>query len=155
MAELENPLEEGQTARRGRPPRAAMERAARRRRVGVDVDTSALAVSEDIKRDLAQKGLEGRWINDIGNRMYHKTQQDDWDKVPEVEPVPVGVDRMTNKPILAHFCAKPKEFIAEDNRARLGKLETQEKAVFSGRDHGELSGDGAYNPTQNLIRRGS
>lgn len=149
-------IEDGQKARRGRPPsRAAAEHAERRRRNGVQLDTSALAIPEHIKRDLAEKGLEGRWINDLGNRMYQKTELDDWDRVPEVEPVPVGVDSRTGNPILAHYCAKPAEFLKEDNRARTAKWNAQETAIFAGRDDGELAGDGAYNPrsTQNAIDR--
>jgi hypothetical protein len=154
MADLDlgNPLEELGQKPRGR--RAQVERAQRRRRVGVDADNSALAVSEEVKRDLAQKGLEGRWINDLGNRMYNKTVNDDWDKVPDVEPAQVGVDSRTGKPVTAYFCAKPKEFIADDNRDRIQRIDASEKATFSGRDNGELN-EGAYNPLEaSYVRRG-
>lgn len=144
--------EEGQTTRR--PRRAQAERAARRRRSGGEnEDTSAFAIPVEMQRDLAARGLEGRWINDIGNRMYHKTKLDDWDKVPEVEAVPVGMDRMTGKPILAHFCTKPAEFLAEDNRRRMNALAARENATFTGKDHGEMD-EAAYNPLeQSYIRR--
>lgn len=145
---------EAQTPRRGRPSRAETERKERRRRGGVDVNTSALAVPQSVQDDLAAKGLEGRWINDIGNRMYLKTQHDDYDKVEGMDPVPVGVDKMTNKPVMAHFCAKPKAFLEEDNRRRIDRIKAQEDATFSGRDNGELN-EGAYNPIneKSSIRR--
>lgn len=144
--QVESLIEEGQTARRGR--RAQAEQAVRRRRRTDDsADTSALAVSDEIKRELAAKGLEGRWINDIGNRMYQKTELDDWDKVPGVEPVPVGTDNRTGGRIMAHFCAKPKEFLAEDNRRRIDRINAREQATFSGKDHGEMN-EGAYNPLE-------
>lgn len=150
--QVQNLLEEGNTPRRGR--RANAERAVRRRRGGGTEDTSALAVPEHVSRELAEKGLEGRWINDLGNRMYNKTVLDDWDKVSDVEPVPVGMDSRTGKPIMAYYCAKPKEFLAEDNRRRMDVLAKREQATFSGKDHGELD-EGAYNPlgTTNSIRR--
>lgn len=156
MAEdqVTNLLEQGDTPRRGRPPRAAAERAERRRRGGGNNDTSALAVPESVSSDLAANGLEGRWINDLGNRMYNKTVLDDWDKVEGVEPVPVGVDNRTGKSIMAHYCAKPKEFLVDDNRRRMDVIAQRERAVFSGNDHGEMD-EGAYNPlgTTNSVRR--
>lgn len=150
--QVQNLLEVGNTPRRGR--RANAERATRRRRGGSDADTSALAVPEEVSRELAANGLEGRWINDLGNRIYNKTVLDDWDKVPNVEPVPVGMDSRTGKPIMAYYCAKPKEFLAEDNRRRMDTIAKREQAVFSGKDHGEMD-EGAYNPlgTTNSIRR--
>jgi len=144
--QVDSLIEGGQMARRGR--RAEAEQAQRRRRRTDDsADTSALAVPDEIKRELAAKGLEGRWINDIGNRIYQKTTLDDWDKVSGVEPVPVGTDSRTGKQITAHFCAKPKEFLAEDNRKRIDRINARERATFSGKDHGDMN-EGAYNPLE-------
>lgn len=144
---------EAQTKPAGKQTRAETELKERRRRGGVDVNTSALAVPQSIQDDLAAKGLTGRWINDVGNRMYMKTQHDDYDKVAGIEPVPVGMDRVTGKPVMAHFCAKPTEFLEEDNRRRIDGIKERENAIFSGRDNGELN-EGAYNPhEQSSIRR--
>lgn len=145
---------EAQTSRRGRPPRAEMERAQRRRRGGSDADNSALAVPEDIAAKLAADGLEGRWINDLGNRMYQKTTLDDWDKVDGIDPVPVGTDQRTGKPVMAHFCAKPKRFLAEDNARRMDGWNERERQSLAGRDPAAAI-EGEYQPagSTNSVRR--
>jgi hypothetical protein len=148
-------LEAGQSApTRGRPRRAEAEPRQRRRRGGGGADNSALAVSDEIKRELAAKGLEGRWINDIGMRMTQKTKHDDWDVVDGVEPVVVGVDNRTGQQVKAYYCAKPTEFLQEDRKRRIVDIDNRERAIISGNDHGEMD-EGAYNPlgTTNSIRR--
>lgn len=129
-----------------RSPRTQVEQATRRRR-GSASGTAALDVPDDITRKLAAEGKEGRWINDLGNRMHDKTVNDDWDKVSGVEPRIVGVDKRTNQPIQAHYCAKPKQFLDEDRKAYLDRLQEQEKAIARGADGGELDQEGgSYRP---------
>lgn len=146
-------IEEGQTATK-RTRRATAERQERRRRTGEQADTSALSVPIEVQRKLADEGLEGRWINDLGNRMHNKTKLDDWNKVPEVEPVPVGTDSRTGKPIMAHYCAKPTEYLEADRREHTDRLKAREQAVFTGKDHGDMD-EAAYNPGSNYIGRRS
>lgn len=128
----------------GRPPRAQVERTQRRRRNGT-ANTATLDVTDEIKAKLAAEGKEGRWINDIGNRMHDKTVNDDWDKVSGVEPRVVGVDKRTGEQIKAYFCAKPKEFLDEDRRERLSDISRREEAIVRGTD-GETAVDGSYQP---------
>ena len=135
----------------GRPPRAQIERTQRRRRNGT-ANTAALDVTDDIKAKLAAEGKEGRWINDIGNRMHDKTVSDDWDKVSDVEPRVVGMDKRTGEQIKAYYCAKPIEFLEEDRALRLADIAKREQAIARGTD-GETAVDGSYQPlgTRNRI----
>jgi hypothetical protein len=130
----------------GRPPRALTERNERRRRNG-PTGTGSLDVPSEITDRLAAEGKEGRWINDLGNRMHDKTVNDDWDKVSDVEPRIVGMDKRTGQPINAYFCAKPKAFLEEDRKAHLDRLKEQERAIARGADGGELDQEGgSYRP---------
>lgn len=140
--------------KRGRPARADTERAERRRRGGGTVEESALAIPDETKRELAEKGLETRWINDLGNRMYQKTQLDDWNKVEGIEPVPVGTDSRTGKPVMAHLCAKPKAFLEEDNARRMKQWDERERQSLAGRDPAAQI-EGEYQPmgSTNTVRR--
>ncbi|RYG90117.1 MAG: hypothetical protein EON59_00625 [Alphaproteobacteria bacterium] len=131
-------------AQGNRPTRAQTERTQRRRRNGT-ANTAALDVTDDIKAKLAAEGKEGRWINDIGNRMHDKTVNDDWDKVSGVEPRVVGMDKRTGEQIKAYFCAKPTEFLEEDRKARLTKISEQEQAIVRGTD-GQTAVEGSYQP---------
>jgi hypothetical protein len=127
-----------------RPTRAQAERTQRRRRNGT-ASTAALDVTDEIKARLAAEGKEGRWINDVGNRMHDKTVNDDWDKVPGVEPVVVGTDKRTGEQIKAYFCAKPSEFLEEDRKARLTQIAEREEAIVRGTD-GQTAVEGSYQP---------
>lgn len=142
-------LAEGQMAEKrgpGRPPRALTERTERRRRKGT-AERSTLSVPDEIAADLASKGLEGRWINDVDNRMYDKTKNDDWEKVPEVAARQVGTDKRSGNPIMAYFCAKPSAFLKEDRGDRLNAIKEQERAIVRNAGHSELgTDDGAYQP---------
>ena len=136
MAEDRAPaLQEGQMAApRGRPRRSDAEQPRRRKRVGDLEDTSSLAVPQAVKDRLAAEGLEGRWINDIGNRMYLKTELDDWTKVDGVDPVPVGTDHRAGGKVMAYYCAKPKQHLEEDNAARLERWSERERKSLAGND---------------------
>lgn len=147
-------LTDGQTATRARPRRTETEQAQRRKRTGQDVDTSALAVPPHIADDLKTRGLSGRWINDLGNRMHQKTVLDDWEKVDGIDPVPVGTDSRTGKPVMAYYCAKPQTFLAEDNAKRMETWNERERQSLAGRDPSAPI-EGEYQPTgsTNSIRR--
>jgi hypothetical protein len=140
---------EGQMAERrgpGRPPRALTERTERRRRKGT-AERSILDVDADTAAKLASEGLEGRWINDVDNRMYDKTKNDDWTPVDGVEARQVGTDKRNGNPIMARYCAKPKSFLQEDRAERLNAIKAQERAIVRGADNSELGADdGAYQP---------
>lgn len=130
--------------------RADAVRSERRRRRGGQ-DNSALAVPVDVAAKLAKDGLEGRWINDLGNRMHDKTVNDDWDKVPGIEPVVVGTDRRSGEKIMAHYCAKPSRFLEEDRAARMETIAAHERAIVRGQDKSDLD-EGSYQPnTRNRI----
>lgn len=144
--------EVGQMLRGQRPTRAQTERIERRRR-SAGTNTGVLSVPDEITAKLAAEGKEGRWINDVDNRMHDKTVNDDWDKVPEVKERQVGVDKRTGKPIFAHYCAKRSDFLAADRQERLDVIKEQERAIVRGNDGSELNAEGgAYQPkSQNRI----
>lgn len=149
MADLmgENAIKRGP----GRPPRAEVEHAERRRRRGSATGISPLDVPQELTDRLRAEGKEGRWINDLGNRMVQKTVHDDWDKVPGVEPVIVGTDKRTNQPIHAYYCSKPAAFLEEDRAKRMDDIREREKAIVRGEDRSELD-EGSYQPnTRNRI----
>lgn len=101
----------------------------RRRRKAGSLDRMAemkLAIPEKVQTDHPDATF--RWINDTGNRMYFKTQQDDWDKVEGVEPIPVGTSQ-DGKPVYAHLCRKPKEFWNEDQSAAMEAIAEREKGL--------------------------
>lgn len=150
MADAAQANQTVQNAGQTRPTRAQAERTERRRRKGGSV-TGVLEVTDEIKAKLAAEGMEGRWINDVDNRMHDKTKNDDWDKVPGVEPRQVGVDKRTNQPIIAHFCAKRKDFLEEDRREKLDAITERERAIVRGTDDGTAV-EGSYQPkSQNRI----
>lgn len=108
---------------------ARSEQVARERRRRDDTSANQaqrLAIPPEVEARLKAEGRTPRWVNDEGNRMHRFTVQDDYDKVAEVEPVPVGVDK-TGAPILAHLLSKPNEFIAEDReKAERRRKETEQ-----------------------------
>lgn len=137
-----------------RAARSEVTTAERRRRKPGNLDgmqDMRLIVPESAKVE----GFEHRWINDHGNRMHQKTVQDDWDKVPGVEPIPVDTDS-SGKPIFAHLCRKPTELVEEDRKANLDMLKEREKGIMAGqksdpqddRKEGE-----SYVPAGNTITR--
>lgn len=116
-----------------RTDRAAEETTQRRRRMDGTLDQSMdmkLAVPPKIT---AEYGLSHRlrWFNDVGPRIYNATERDDWDKVPGVEPRPVGTDEH-GKPILAHLLMKPREFDADDQARKEVQRRELETAALKG-----------------------
>jgi hypothetical protein len=138
--------------------RADEERRERRRRDDGTLDRTnrlTLNIPEEIKAKYPEHDF--RWTNDEGNRMYDRTRLDDWDKVDEVESIPVGTDR-DGKPIKAHLCRKLKSFVAEDAAKHEADLREQEKGLIQGeRDaasKADLPDAVAYTPGRNSINRG-
>lgn len=116
-----------------RADRAIEEKTQRRRRMDGTLDQSMdmkLAVPPKIE---AEYGTTHRlrWFNDVGPRLYNATERDDWDKVPGVEPRPVGTDEH-GKPISAHLLMKPREFDAEDQARKDVQRREVEKAALQG-----------------------
>lgn len=112
-----------------RGSRAQQEKAQRRRRDDAVIADKRLPIPPEIQAQLDRDGRVPRWANDEGNRIYRLTEQDDYDKVDGVEPVPVGVGP-DGKPILAHLLSKPKAFIDEDQAKAEAKRKEVEKVLF-------------------------
>lgn len=109
--------------REDRQTQVARER--RRRDDTVMNQAQRLPIPPEVEARLKAEGRTPRWVNDEGNRMHRFTVQDDYDKVADVEPVPVGTDKSGN-PILAHLLSKPNDFIAEDRaKAEERRRETE------------------------------
>lgn len=107
--------------RQGRPKRAEVTTTERRRRVGGT--THKLAIPESIKQ--AHPGMEFRWGRDDGGRMDQLTKSDDWDHVPDVEPIHGGRGE-TGRSLKMHLLMKPVKFMEQDRaekEARLVKIE--------------------------------
>lgn len=102
--------------RQGRPPRAEKTQTERRRRKGGTVDK--LAIPEHVKE--AHPDMEFRWGRDDGGRMQALTQNDDWDKVPDVDPIHGGRGEAGGAMKL-HLLMKPKAFMDEDRAEKLAR----------------------------------
>lgn len=120
-----------QRARQGRKEEVAQRR--RRRDDTTFQQSNKLAIPVEVAERLKAEGRQPRWVNDEGNRLYNLTVRDDYDKVEGVDPVPVGTGD-DGKPILAHLCSKPIEFIREDQ----AKAEERRKQVEAGMVKGKM-----------------
>jgi hypothetical protein len=116
--------------RQGRAQQVATER--RRRGNSEMRAASRLPIPEEVAKRLKADGLSPRWVNDTGNRMHQLTVQDDYNPVEGVEPVPVGTDPHTGKPILAHLLAKRADFIQEDRQERAKVRDNTEQSLLRG-----------------------
>lgn len=140
-----------------RPTRETEVRQERRRRQPGSLDRSAhlkLAIPDEIRAANADQQL--RWINDTGNRLHHLTTQDDYSKVDDVPPVPVGTSE-DGKPIYAHLCKKPMDYWLDDQREKTAAIREQEKGLLaSARTSADDSrpDDVSYVPRGNSIRTG-
>lgn len=115
-----------------REARVDEERHERRRRNAGSLDRTyqlTLTVPPEVME--ANPDHNFRWINDDRNRMYAKTQQDDWDTVDGVDAITVGTDREGN-PMKAYLCKKRKEFCAEDEARKMADLKEQEMGMIQG-----------------------
>ena len=121
-------IEQDQEAPRrpGRPKREEVTATERRRRTGAA--THKLAIPDAIAK--RHPDMEFRWGRDLGARMQQLTQSDDWDKVPDVEPIHGGTgDAGTGYKM--HLLMKPKAFLAADRQEKLDVLASREKDALS------------------------
>lgn len=141
-----------------RQGRAAEVAAKRRRRGNSEMRAEArLPIPEEVRERLKAQGLEPRWVNDTGNRMHQLTVQDDYDPVEGVEPVPVGTDPHTGKPILAHLLAKRADFIQEDRAKREKTRDNTEQSLLRGEVPGGADPDNPRpaGPSPTYVARGT
>lgn len=124
---------------REREGRIDEERRERRRRADTTIDGGQrlkLAIPPEVEARLKAEGRVPRWINDDGNRMHNLTRLDDYDKVEGVEPRVVGTSK-EGRPIYAHLCSKPAEFIREDAEKADAKRREVEQALLRGKNPGD------------------
>lgn len=143
---------------RMRADRKTEERQERRRRRDDTIDGGQrlkLAIPPEVEQRLKEQGRKPRWVNDEGSRMHNLTQLDDYDKVEGVEPRVVGTTK-EGKPILAHLCSKPTQFIREDQEKLDRTRRETEAALLRGRNPGDpISGnDSFYADAANKIQHG-
>jgi len=119
-----------QPERQGRKAETAQRR--RRRDNTAFGPSLKLAIPEHIAEKMAEQGRSVRWVNDQGNRMHQLTKLDDWDKVPGVDPIPVGTAE-DGKPMRAYLCSKPTEFIMEDRKVAEQRRRTVEAGMVKGK----------------------
>ncbi len=151
------------TDNRGRQGRQEEVRTERRRRDDATLDGSQalkLAVPREIQEKLTAQGREWRWANDDGNRIQRLTVDDDWDKVDEVEPREVIIDRGKGITCKAYLLSKPKAFSDEDRQKKDFGRRATEKAMLEGAVPNAATGqssrpDNVYVPSGNKIERGN
>lgn len=112
--------------RPGRPKRAETMQNERRRRKGGT--THKLAIPKEVQS--AHPDMEFRWGRDDGARMQKLTVNDDWDKVPGVEPIHGGRGE-DGKGMKMHLLMKPKSFLAEDRAEKEAEIKALEEAQLS------------------------
>lgn len=112
--------------RPGRPKRAEVTQTERRRRTGGT--THKLAIPQSVKDQYPD--MEFRWGRDDAGRIQQLTQNDDWDKVPNVEPIHGG-QGSDGRGMKMHLLMKPKKFMAEDRAERDKRLKDIEQAQLA------------------------
>lgn len=112
--------------RPGRPKKEEVTATERRRRKGGS--THKLAIPDAIRKK--HPGMEFRWGRDTDARMQKLTQDDDWDKVPDVSPIHGGTDKAGHG-FKMHLLMKPSKFWQDDQQEKLDRLAAQEKQALS------------------------
>lgn len=146
------------TDTRGRADRQTEERHQRRRRSDANLDGGQrlkLAIPPDVEARLKAEGRIPRWVNDEGNRMHNLLKLDDYDKVEGVPPVVVGTTK-EGKPLKAHLCSKPADFIKEDEAKRDESRRETERALLRGKNPEDpiAGNDSFYADPANRIQHG-
>lgn len=134
-----------------RATRTETQGAERRRRKSLDaMDDLKLAIPEEVRAKYPNHVF--RWINDVGNRIYAKTVRDDWDKVEEslCPSIPVGTDKQ-GKPIMAHLCAKRREFHEEDQQSQISARRDRQAQLMRAPDGAEAAKEGVYALSNNNV----
>lgn len=120
-------IEQSEAPRRpGRPKREEVTTTERRRRKGGE--THKLAIPDSVKQ--AHPDMEFRWARDLGARMQQLTVSDDWDKVPNVDPIHGGTGE-AGLGYKMHLMMKPREFMEADRREKLEMLAEREQQTLS------------------------
>ena len=120
-------IEQSEAPRRpGRPKREEVTTAERRRRSGAV--TNKLSIPDSVLK--AFPDMEFRWGRDLGGRMQQLTQNDDWDKVPDVDPIHGGTGE-AGQGFEMHLLMKPKDFLAADRAEKLEMMAEREKQALS------------------------
>jgi hypothetical protein len=116
-----------ETPRRpGRPKREEVMATERRRRKGAV--THKLSIPDSVKDK--HPNMEFRWARDLGGRMQQLTVSDDWDKVPDVDPIHGGTGE-AGTAFKMHLLMKPREFMEADRQEKLEALDSREKDAMS------------------------
>lgn len=113
-----------ETRRPGRPKREEATQTERRRRKGGTTDR--LMIPASVKKQ--HPDMEFRWARDDGGRMQQLTINDDWDKVPGVDPIHGGKGE-AGTAMKMHLLMKPKAFMEEDRREK----ESRNRAIVQDR----------------------
>lgn len=142
----------GAEAQREQGTRAQQEQARRRRRGGDSlVADKKLPIPPEVQARLDAEGLVPRWVNDEGNRMYRLLEQDDYEKVAGVDPVPAGRAK-DGSPILAHLLAKPRSYIEQDRAEAEARRKAVETSLFRSADAADAASRGP-NPDKPVSER--
>ncbi len=133
--------------RPGRPKRDETTNTERRRRPGGIA--SKLAIPPEILK--AYPEMEFRWGRDDGDRMQRLTQNDDWDKVPGVEPIHGGKG-VDGKGMQQHLLMKPKAFMEADRAEKLAAIDSRVQTQFARPTADQGTGaDGLYSVPGNKL----
>jgi len=147
-----------------RQPRAeAIQQERRRRRPDTldRVHDLKLAIPAEFRDD---KDYEYRWINDVNDRVYSLTQEDDWDLCTRSDPEATDdnkyrrqVDTTKNgHPVYAYLVRKPKDWYDADKRAKAERLSKAEQALLkSPPTDNPQAAQTMYVPGGSSIRRGA
>lgn len=112
--------------RPGRPKREETTQTERRRRKGVTA--SKLSVPHEIRKKYPE--MDFRWGRDDGGRIEQLTQDDDWDKVPDMKPIHAGRGP-SGAAMQQHLLMKPTKFMEEDRAEKIARLDETEKAQLA------------------------
>lgn len=104
--------------RPGRPKREEVTQTERRRRSSGTANK--LAIPPEVIK--AHPDMEFRWGRDDEGRIQQLTQNDDWDKVPEVDPIHAGTGR-AGQAMKQYLLMKPKRFMEQDRAEKLARID--------------------------------
>jgi hypothetical protein len=138
---------QSETRRPGRPKRDETTNTERRRRSGGIA--SKLNIPPEVLK--AHPDMEFRWGRDDGDRMQRLTQNDDWDKVPGVEPIHGGKG-VDGKGMQQHLLMKPKWMMEQDRAEKLAAVDTRIQTQFARPTADQGTGaDGLYSVPGNKL----
>lgn len=127
-----------ETARPGRPKREEVTNTERRRRAGGTASKMAIPVA--VRK--AHPDMDFRWGRDDEGRLQQLTQNDDWDKVPGVDPLHAGVGRGGHA-MKQHLLMKPKRFMEQDRAEKLARIDATVADQLSRPDAAKAAEQGA------------